>query len=126
MTPERKLELMAQDTKEARTYHARLMQILERAVDTDMDITVSDGHFVITEFDSRDSDYDTHYTLSINYSEANEKILQYLKLSVERAEQEIAKASRDRELRKQALSKLSKEEREVLGLVDLGLELWPQ
>ena len=95
----------------AENYHAQLMSCLERAQKLDFSLTVSAGLFGLAH-----PEYDTDLWLSPLYSSVNYNTLKALELRCEVFEREIAEQNRIATVRQTALSKLTDEERQVLGL----------
>ena len=95
----------------ASTYAPRLMAVLERA-DQYFQFSVKDGLFRVLDLDN----YRDEYLLSYSYSPDADDILFDLEWAVQRKEDARAEAERRATVRKEALNKLSDEEREVLGL----------
>ena len=95
------------------TYQTRLMSLLERAQKTYMfELSVSNLKFVVTH---REDEF-APVSLDLNWTSDSEDTLNDLTWRVELLEAELEKA-RKRELARQtALSKLTKEEREALGV----------
>lgn len=97
-------------------YPARLMALLERAAKThEFDLTVKDAKLVMTRRNSSEySDQPMSFTLSYTFD--NHSNLDELEWKVNAVEQEQAEAARKYQARQAALAKLSKEERELLGV----------
>ena len=94
-------------------YPARLMAVFERATKTGrFELSVVNGAFEVTRRDTVTAPL--RFTLA--YSFANDDALNELEWDVERFEREEAEAERRYQVRQTALAKLSKEERELLGL----------
>jgi flagellar basal body-associated protein FliL len=98
---------------QAGTYPQRLMALLERATKANFELTVKDGEFLLEDRDDR---RDRTVALTLTYSKANEEALQELDWRVEMKEEAEREALRRVTMRNAALAKLSKEERELLGL----------
>jgi hypothetical protein len=117
MARETKAERLAREAAELEkrvelaksTYTERMMAVLERATKMNFEIEVKDAKFVLSDRDNR---YTTFYVLPA-WTEFADTSLWELEYHVEDKE---AEAERRANLRKEALSKLSEEEREVLGL----------
>ena len=106
-------ERAARNAELAATYPQRLMAMLERATKHNFDLEVREGKFVLTD---RDDPYEYNVELSLEYSEKNQYALDDLKRCVEVKEQADIEQKRKQALRANALSKLTAEEREELGL----------
>lgn len=103
-------------TEEISTYQDRLIALLERATKTGFDLRVENKMFVLT-FDQFG---DRHISVDLDparVSETSEFLYQDALDAVERVDQRRAEELRRYNLRVDALAKLSKEEREVLGLL---------
>jgi hypothetical protein len=106
-------ENAAYEAEQKATYPQRLMAMLERATKVDFELTVQSGWFVVTERNNRDKE---EYEFSLEYGATNESNLEGLGWDVRYKEQEQEEAQRKYQLRQNALAKLSKEEREELGV----------
>ena len=106
-------EREAYEAELARTYPQRLMAMLERAANQNFELTVSNGRFVLEDRDDR---RDRTVELSLEYNRENQEALHELDWRVELKEERAREAERRAELRRAALSKLTAEEREELGL----------
>lgn len=106
-------EAMARVAEERATYLARLLAWLERAQDANFELRVKDGMYQLSDRDDR---YAETVWLAPYYTEQTEAALTGFSWAVEYKE-EAAKESNRKFLAKQnALAKLSKEEKELLGL----------
>jgi flagellar basal body-associated protein FliL len=122
MTRETKAERLAREAAEAAalaavltaTYPQRLITMLERATKANFELEVRDAIFFLED---RDDSRDRTVALTLTYSKANEEALQELDWRVEMKEEAEREALRRATMRKAALSKLSLEEREILGLM---------
>ncbi len=120
MARETKAERLAREAAELEkrvelaksTYTERMMAVLERATKMNFEIEVKDAKFVLSDRDNR---YTTFYVLPA-WTEFADTSLWELEYNVEDKEAKHAEAERRANVRKEALSKLSEEEREVLGL----------
>lgn len=95
------------------SYPHRLMTILERATNQNYELRVRDGAFELTD---RDNPRDGTYTLPPSPTLHCEGALAELDWRLDLKEKAEREARRRVEVRNAALSKLSAEEREVLGL----------
>lgn len=103
-------------TEEVTTYQDRLIALLERATKTGFDLRVENKMFVLT-FDQFGNQHLSVDLDPIRESETSEFLYQDALDAVERVDQRRAEELRRYNLRQDALAKLSKEEREVLGLL---------
>ncbi len=121
MARETKAERLAREAAEAAafaaeqaaTYPERLMAMLERATKANYELEVREAMFFLQDRDNRRNQT---VALSLAYSKANEEALQELDWRVELKEEAEREALRRVNARNAALAKLSKEERELLGL----------
>jgi hypothetical protein len=111
--------LREQELKDS--YPERLMVMLERAIKSNFELTVKDAMFVLSDRDDRD---DTAIILSLEYSQENERMLEKLEWRVDAKEEESREAERQRNLRRQAFNKLTKEEQQALGLNSEFISYW--
>jgi len=112
---EREAEFRAQQEEENRnTYFPRVMKALEDASNLYWDISVSNGVFVVD--DRNGSKYIVPPVYSEDYSKENLWILDDLESAIRSEQWRQAEAQRQIELRKNALAKLTEEDRKVLGL----------
>lgn len=95
------------------TYTERMMAVLERSVRENFELTVSNGKFVVEDRDDR---YAAAFFLNPVWTETADMDLYSLEVSVELKEEASAELVRKAQVRATALAKLSKEEREELGL----------
>ena len=93
-------------------YPAMLIDTLARATNLSFDLRVRDGKFVVSDC----NDYENFWTLTYDYTPDADSDLDMLRWELEEQEQAIAEANRKIQARQAALAKLSKEERELLGL----------
>lgn len=123
MARETKAEREARVERENAEYHAaqvaawpkRLMENLERATMHGWEVSVKAGKFEVSFYDS----YNDRETKRFNYtaSEYNDwDSMERLEWELDSADRREEEATRKANLRAAALSKLSKEEREELGL----------
>ena len=122
MARETKAERLAREAREREerleaersAYPLRLMNLLERvSAEPTLTLTVKDGFFNVEDRNDR---YRSDYFLSYAWSEGGQVALEDLTYTVDRLEEERAEAERRYQVRQAALNKLSKEERELLGL----------
>jgi hypothetical protein len=95
------------------SYTERMMAVLARAVKENFELEVKDMLFKVEDRDERRS---APHFLQPAWTETADMDLYSLEVSVELKEEERADAERRANLRATALTKLSKEEREALGL----------
>ena len=108
-------EQAAYEAAQAATYPERLMAALEEATTkNNYELKVRDGLFELRDRDS--SDYDLALTLTYQYNTHSQSALEDLEWDLRGKAQERAEAERRYQVRQAALNKLSKEERELLGL----------
>lgn len=100
--------------EQAATYPQRLMAMLERATKTNFELTVKDGNFLLEDRDDR---RDGTIALTLTYDNQDEEAIQELNWRVEMKEEAEREALRRVTVRNAALAKLSREERELLGLI---------
>ena len=114
LTAEREAERQAQLAVARATYTERLMMVLERACKVNFELEVCNGLFALEDRDAR---RDGTYYLAPVWNEVNaEDFLQNVEFEVSNKEEVTREAERRANLRAAALSKLSQEERELLGL----------
>jgi len=92
-------------------YPTKLMNILERATALGHELTVKDSLFYVTDFGFKDV-----YVLPLEYTLEGQNSLEQLTCSVEGQEMARLEEERRSSLREAALNKLTKEERELLGV----------
>jgi hypothetical protein len=95
------------------SYIERMMAVLERAVCENFELNVSNGKFVVEDRDERRR---AAHLLQPIWTETADMDLYSLEVCVELKEEERVERERRYNLKKEALAKLSDEEREVLGL----------
>ena len=105
-------ERVAYEAELKSTYPQRLMEMLERAQNVNFELTVKDGKFLLND---RDASRDI-VSLTLTYDTQNERAMQELDWRVDLKEEEEREAQRRALVRNQALSKLTQEERELLGI----------
>jgi antitoxin component of MazEF toxin-antitoxin module len=121
MARETKAERLAREAAEraayeaelAATYPERLMDMLKRATQSNFELAVREGKFVLEDRDDR---RDRTVELTLTYSKENQEALHELEWRVDMKEEAERDAERKAQLRLTALNKLSREERELLGL----------
>ena len=110
----RELSEQARVARETAEYPAKLMAALEEATNlNNYELTVKNGMFSL-----RDRDASTDLTLSLTaaYTENSYNALENLEWDLREKAQEREQALRRYTMKQTALAKLSKEERELLGL----------
>lgn len=95
------------------TYMSRVMGVLERATKANFELEVKDEQFVLEDRDDRRGGT---YRFPAQWSTEADNALANLEWEVEHKEEAEREAARRAQVRAQALSKLSAEERELLGL----------
>ena len=121
MARETKAERLAREAQERAAYEAelvatypqRLMAMLERATEQNFELEVRDAKFVLTDRDDRS---DRAVELTLTYSLDNHEALHELDWRVDLKEEREREAARRYAVKQAALAKLSKEEKELLGL----------
>ena len=107
-------------SQEVAEYPQRLMVTLARATNAYFELTVSDNKFLVTADPHRER---TTFRLDYTHSPNSQEVLQELEWTLDRHERELAEQKRLVEVRKEAVRKvnelLSKEERELLNLLNL-------
>lgn len=99
---------------ERSAYPLRLMNVLERVTaEPTLTLTVKDGFFNVEDRNDR---YRNDYVLDYSWSTDSQAVLENLTYTVDRLEEERAEENRRYAVKQAALNKLSKEERELLGL----------
>lgn len=128
MTRETKAERIAREAQErfarqeklAESWPTRLLALLERAQYTDFELRIRDQKFVISDGGPFQGSPWLHnereLEFTLEHSDANEKTLSDLEWQVDSREEQLREAERQLQLKKSALSKLTDEERKVLGL----------
>ncbi len=107
------LELEGRLAMARATYTERMMAVLERAVKENFELTVRSGKFVVEDRDERRA---SPYVVQPVWTETADMDLYSLEVSVELKEEARAEREQKAQARAAALSKLSAEERELLGL----------
>jgi hypothetical protein len=95
------------------TFPQRLMLVLERAVNANFELSVVESKFVVYDTDERNAD---RFFVEPTYSLDNDQALESLEFEVHYKLDQMAEAQRRFEAKQAALNKLTKEERELLGL----------
>jgi hypothetical protein len=95
------------------TYTERMMAVLERAVRENFELSVENQCFTVRNRDSRGFD---SYAVTPAWNDMADSELYSLEMAVEDKEEARAEREQKAQARAAALSKLSKEERELLGL----------
>ena len=109
-------EFAERQARAAEQYLPKLMTMLEEAtLRNDFSLEVRDGQFVLRDRSAASWD-ETTFKLSPVYSMDNEETLTDLSYELEHRAAERAEAQRKANAKATALSKLTKEERELLGL----------
>lgn len=102
---------------EVTTYLQRLMDVMERACKHNFDLTVKNGKFFLYDRDLPDyMDQEGLFWLASTHSVADNDILEKLEFRVSFKAKEKEEANRILQLKRSALAKLSKEERNALGM----------
>lgn len=106
-------ERLERDAFMAATYPERLMTMLERATKVNFELEVRNATFVLKD---RDDARERSVELTLTYSPDNHESLNELEWRVEMKEERAREAERKWMLCQTALSKLTEEELEALGL----------
>ena len=111
MMAERQEALAAREAHEFAQYPSRVMAVLERAVKGPnyFDLTVTDGQFEVVQ--GRET-----WRLGHVHSRANQQVLEDLEFSLELVEEEYKRSMELAAKKTAALNKLTREERDLLGL----------
>ena len=107
------LSEQAREAQETAEYPVRMMALLERASNVGFLVTVKNQQFVVQDLSNR---YGVEFRFGLQYEPNNTMILDSLEFDVSIAEAEQAEQRRVAELKKAALGKLTKEERQALGV----------
>lgn len=110
---EERVALVARVESERANYLSRMMLALEAAVKCGFALEVKEGKFVL--YDRNDRDHELTY-LSVMYSESSQDKLSDFEWKVDCRSREEAEAERKFMVKQAALAKLSKEEKELLGV----------
>jgi hypothetical protein len=102
-------ELLEQSKAEYPTF---LMTTLERATNMNYEIEVRNGEFLVVDRD----DHENRFVLSLQYTEKSHSTLTEMDWTLESKENEARERERKRQIRKNALAKLTAEERAELNL----------
>lgn len=94
-------------------YPTRLMKALSQATELQFVLSVVDGSFVVIDPGER---YPEAFTMSYEYNAEAEQQLYDLELELKLKYAEFVEKERRRQVRANALAKLSDEERELLGV----------
>lgn len=114
LAAEREAYEAARRAEQVAAYPAKLMAALEEATTkNNYDLTVKNGMFSLRD---RDANTDLTLSLTMSYTENSWNALESLEWDLEQYADERANRQRRAALKSSALSKLSNEEREVLGL----------
>ena len=114
LAAEREAYEAAQRAERAAAYPAKLMAALEEATQkNNYELTVVNGMFSLRD---RDASRDPALSLTAAYTENSQNALENLEWDLQMKAEERAEAERRYAVKQAALAKLSKEERELLGL----------
>ena len=108
---ERQEALALHEAHEFAQYPTLLLDTLERATRLGFELTVRNAKFVVEDRNSR-----ANWTLNPTHTKDSQADLEALMWDVESVEAARAEEERRYAMKQAALSKLSKEERELLGL----------
>lgn len=111
---EREAARAAEILAQAEAYPAKLMAVLEEATNLgNYELTVKNGVFALRDRDDR---YGSVLSLTAGYTQNSQATLENLEWELKIKAEERAEAERRYAVKQAALAKLSKEERELLGL----------
>lgn len=114
LAAEREAYEAARRAEQVAAYPAKLMAALEEATtENNYELTVKNGMFSLRD---RDANTDLTLSLTMSYTENSWNALESLEWDLEQYAEERANRERRYAVKQAALSKLSNEEREVLGL----------
>lgn len=111
LAAEREEAQAAREAHEFAAYPALLMDTLERATKLSYELTVKDAMFLV-----RDLNSNAKWTMTPQHTRDSQDTLEALVYDVQDTEDLRAEAERRYQAKQVALAKLSKEERELLGL----------
>ena len=110
---EQELSEQARIIQETDEYPHRMMALLDRASTIGFNITVENQQFVVADPNNR---YGVQYRFTLAYHLDNMITLDSMEYDISIKEDEIAEQRRISELKRVALSKLTGEERQALGI----------
>ena len=114
LAAEREEERALQEAHDFAAYPSRVMKALEEATQkNNFELTVRNNQFVLRD---RNRPRDTPFTLTMTHTPTSQWALEALESTLEELEMERAHALAQAAVRAAALAKLTKEERELLGL----------
>ena len=114
LAAEREAALAAEREEERLSYPSRLMAALEEATKkNNYELTVKNGYFALRDRDERDN---YEFNFAYEYNSNTFFALEDLESDLREKAEERAESERRYEAKAAALAKLSKEERELLGL----------
>jgi len=94
------------------TYIPRMMQILQDAQEEGFILTVGGNVFIVHD----QNDSDESYTINVDYDQSSDACLDNLRWATDRKLQVREESNRKFYAKQTALAKLTKEEKELLGL----------
>ena len=112
LVAEREEAQAAQEAHEFAQYPTRLLTALELATSLNYELTVKESKFVVRNYNDR-----VEFYLTPQHTRASQDTLQEMEWELEREQEARAEVVRRLEAKQAALSKLTKEEKELLGLV---------
>lgn len=104
-------EAAARRHQETHEYFPKLMEVLERATKNDMELSVVSGHFHVRRPGEGDA-----WAFPTEHTDVASNLLWELNYELDLREEEKREEERRYLVRVQALAKLTKEEKELLGL----------
>lgn len=99
------------EAEKASDYPIMLMTAIERSASVNYELTVKDAKFLV-----RDRNSNARWILSLTYTYDDYEVLEQMIWDIEHEEAEIAERERKYKAKQEALAKLTKEERELLGV----------
>ena len=102
--------------KQVAEYSARLMSALEESAKFNFELTVKSGKFMVVDRDRSRANWTDAFELTMDWSDESQMQLENLEFRVGMKAVVAAEAERVRLLKQNALNKLTKEEREALGM----------
>ena len=114
LTAERQEARALREAEEFAQFPSRLMAALEDATQkNNFELTVKNSAFVLMD---RDRPRDTPFTMTMTHTKTSQWALEALESTLEEMEMDRAHARAQAAVRAAALNKLTKEEKELLGL----------
>lgn len=108
---EREEAQAAREAHEFARYPSLLLETLERATKLGYKLTVQDSMFLVKDLNSN-----ARWAMTLHHTKSSQETVEALMWDVETEEEERAERERRYQAKQTALAKLTKEERELLGL----------